>query len=355
MPDTSRKPTARSPRLESLEDRKLLTLIGAKPTLEITSAPGVRFHGNSLFITQPAVIQVSGTAQPGPAGSTATVSIFAEDSSGNLVNGGQPLATVTPDALGRYNALVKLPSRTPKDVNILIAREEITATQTSRLVINGTTLSGLTGTLALQPGTLSNLAGLSVNPATTLTNFAGTVSNPGGAITGFGGTVSTPATPISGIAGVVTIPVFPTTSPGGPGTAGPAVGAITGGSGTLGAQVGTLAGGSGTIAPSTSTLAQTGVANIAGTTSTFTQTGTADESSRVGSFSQTGTASIAPTTGLATTALDEVAVSDPITVYIHVPPGLGSLTRTFGVGRGKFAAGARFHAAPKAPAHHRHS
>ena len=91
MPNTTRKSIVRSPRVESLEDRNLLTLIGSKPTLEITNSPGVRSHGSAIYITQPAVIQVSGTAQPGPAGSTATVSIFAEDSSGNLVNGGRPL------------------------------------------------------------------------------------------------------------------------------------------------------------------------------------------------------------------------------------------------------------------------
>ena len=343
MPNTTRKSIVRSPRVESLEDRNLLTLIGSKPTLEITNSPGVRSHGSAIYITQPAVIQVSGTAQPGPAGSTATVSIFAEDSSGNLVNGGRPLATVIPDALGRYHALVQLPSLSPKDVNFLVAREEITATQVSRIGIDPTTFSGLNGSLAVQPGTLSGLAGTSLNPTTTLTNLAGTVFNPAGTITGLGGTISTPATPISGIGATLTVPVFPTNGPGGAGTAGPAVGTILGGTGTLGAQVATLAGGTGSVSPSTGILAQTGAADIAGTTSTFAQTGTAAESSRTGSFAQTGTAAIAGTTGLSTTALNEVAVSDPVTVFIHVPRGLGALPRTFSVSH-KAVAAAKVHA-----------
>jgi len=297
-------------RVESLESRNLLSLIGSKPTLSVIDSPGVRNHrGGGVYITQPTTIQVVGTAQPGPPGSAVQVEIFAQDSAGNLVNGGAPLATVVPDALGRYRALVTLPSMLPKDVNFLVARETASATQVSQLAINGTTVSGITGTLAINPGTLTNLTG--------------TVSNPANTITGLGGTITTPATPISNIAGTITIPTFPIVTPGGPGTAGPAVGSITGGSGTLGAQVATLSGGTGTIGA---------------TTSTFTQTGSADESARTGTFTQTGTATIAPTTGTATTELLEVAVSDPVTVYIHVPRGpLGLLS----VNPGNGALGAR--------------
>ena len=67
---------------EALETRNLLsTLIGSKPTIDAFDGNGVthnKFGG--LSITQPAIIQVFGTAQPGAPGSTVPVSIYAEDS-----------------------------------------------------------------------------------------------------------------------------------------------------------------------------------------------------------------------------------------------------------------------------------
>jgi hypothetical protein len=39
---------------------------------------------------------------------------------------------------------------------------------------------------------------------------------------------------------------------------------------------------------------------------------------------QTGTAAIAETTGMSTTPVTEFAVSDPVTIRIHVPPGLAA-------------------------------
>lgn len=314
-----RNTRSRSLRIESLESRNLLSLIGSKPTLDVIDGPGVHHHrGGSVFITQPATIQVVGTAQPGAPGTTTSVSIYAEDSEGNLVNGGTPLATVTPDFLGRYNAIVSLPSMIPKDVNFLVARQTASATQTSALAINATTINGLNGTISLNPGTLSGLTGSIANPATTLT--------------GIGGTITTPATPISNLAGTITTPVFPITTPGGPGTAGPAVSTLVGGSGTLGAQVGTLAGGTATVPATTSTLTQTGTAAISGLTGTFAN----------------GTGTIAATTGTATTELAEVATSDPVQVVIHQPP---IFVTPF--------AGAAHHAAPLATHHvivtaHRH-
>jgi hypothetical protein len=273
---------------EALETRNLLsTLIGSKPTIDALDGPGVTHNRQGgISIIQPAVIQVFGTAQPGPPGSTVSVSIFAEDSEGNLVNGGAPLATVTPNVLGRYNATVTLPSRIRADVNYLVARETASAVEQFQLAIDGTTLSGLNGNLAVNPGTLSGLTA--------------DISNPTNSLTGFGASSTTPTTPISDLAGTITTPVFPV----GAGTGGPTVGTLLGGTGTLGAQVGTITGGSGTIGATTSTL---------------TQTNTATESNRTGTFTQTGTAAIASTTGTASRLDQEVATSDPLVVLIHQP------------------------------------
>ncbi len=133
MITNDRDPRSRAPRLESLEERNLLSLIGSKPTLFVENGPGVRNlrHGG-VSIIQPANIHVSGDAQPGAPGTTVQVSIFAEDRAGNIVNGGAPLATTTPDALGRYSAVVSLPSTTRRDVNFLVARETASAVETSR-------------------------------------------------------------------------------------------------------------------------------------------------------------------------------------------------------------------------------
>ena len=207
---------------------------------------------------------------------TVQVSIYAEDSEGNLVNEGDPLANVTPDFLGRYQAIVSLPSMLRKDVNYLVARETAVATQTSSLAINGTTINGLNAS----------------------------ISNPAYTITGIGGTVITPATPVSNIAGTITTPAFPINlGGGGTGTAGPATSTLLGGSGTLNAQVGTLAG---------------GTANVPGTTSTLSD----------------GTGNIAATTGTVTTQLEEVATSDPLLVLIHQPKSFaGPFTRSFATHR----------------------
>ena len=79
--------------VDALETRNLLSLLGSKPTLDAIIGPGVhRNHQGGISITQPAMISVFGTAQPGPAGATVAVSIYAEDAQGNIVNGGAPLA-----------------------------------------------------------------------------------------------------------------------------------------------------------------------------------------------------------------------------------------------------------------------
>jgi hypothetical protein len=279
--------------LESLEARNLLTLIGSQPTLEVINGPGVHVNpSGTVSILQPAAIQVTGTAQPGPPGSTVQVSIYAQDSEGNLVNGGAPLATVTPNSLGIYRAVVSLPSMIRRDVNFLVARETASAVETSTLAINGTTINNLTGTLSLDPGTLSSLSA--------------SISNPPSTITGLGGTITTTSTPISNIAGTITTPAFPISTGG---TAGPATSTLLGGTGTLGAQVGTLAG---------------GTANVPATTSTLTQTGTATESARTGALSN-GTGNIAATTGTATQLVQEVATSTPVVILIHQPKSMLAL------------------------------
>jgi hypothetical protein len=267
----------------------------------VINGPGV--HNNrsgTVSIIQPAAIQVTGTAQPGPPGSTVSVSIYAEDSEGDLVNGGAPLATVTPDSLGIYHAIVSLPSMIRKDVNILVARETASAVETSDLAINGTTISGLNGTLSLNSGTLTSLDG--------------SIANPGSTITGIGGTITTPSTPISSIAGTITTPAFPISTGG---TVGPATSTLLGGTGTLGAQVGTLAG---------------GTATVPATTSTLTQTGSATESARTGALTN-GTGNIAATTGTSTQLVQEVAVSDPVVILIHQRKSYVSTAAEFGAHR----------------------
>lgn len=286
--------TARRPRIEVLEGRRLLTLIGAQPTIDAINGQRVRHTARGgISIVQPAPIHVSGTAQPGAPGATVSVGIYAEDSQGNIVNNGLPLATVTPDMLGQYKGTIYLPSTLRKDVNYLVARETATAVETSTLAINGTTISGLSGNLNINSGILTGLTG--------------TVANAPSTITGLGGTVAIPATPITGIAGTLFIEMFPLEQSGG-GQAGPAGGTLFNGAAILNAQVGTLSGGTGTVGASTSTLNQTGTSIIAATTGTFSN----------------GTGTIAPTSGTETQVVTEVSVSAPLAVLIHQPKVRGA-------------------------------
>ena len=145
-----------STQLEALEARNLLSLlINAQPTLDVQPSPGVYHFRTGFAVTQPAIIRVFGTAQP-PIGLTATVEIFAENSTGQFVNGGLPLATATPDLLGRYSAAFTLPSRVRKDTNFLVAFETVSGSIVSNLAINPTTLSGLDSSLAIEGTTLPN-------------------------------------------------------------------------------------------------------------------------------------------------------------------------------------------------------
>ena len=344
MSMSRRSPRRRAYRVEALESRNLLTLIGAKPTIDVVSGPGVRrYASGAIAITQPAVLQVFGTAQPGAPGTTVSVSIFAVNSEGNFVNEGTPLATVTPNSLGMYSANVSLPSLIRKDVNFLVARETATAVQTSSLALSGTQLTGLTGAIALNPGTLSNLNATVANsgssltglggtistPINTITGLGGTISNPSTTITGLGGNVTTAATPISNIGGTITTDLYNITTPSGPGTAGPSTGTLSGGTGTLNPQIGTISGGTGTVTSSTSTLSggtallgaststlSAGTGTIGTSTGTLTQQGTAAESARTGTLSD-GTGTISGATGTVTQLETEVATSDPLTVFIH--------------------------------------
>jgi X-X-X-Leu-X-X-Gly heptad repeat protein len=301
--------------LESLESRNLLTLIGSAPTIAVLNGPHVHhYRSGAVNIVQPAHIQVYGTAQPGNANTLVAVSIFAEDRGGNIVNNGQPLAVVTPDALGRYHATINLPSNIRKDVNFLVAREDAISTEVSQLAINGTTFTSTSGTLTNGTGTLN---------ASTSTLAGGT------------------------------------------GTLGAQTGTLAGGTGTLGAQTGTLAGGTGTLGAQTGTFLQTGtvtlggvgggqtIAGLTGTTATgataitgiggaITTTPTSitgiggtvsttptDITGISGSISNPATqitgitgsiavsGTIAPTTGTSTRVVREVAVSTPLAVLIH--------------------------------------
>lgn len=286
--DRSAKRRKNSFRLESLEDRSLMsTLIAAKPTLEILPQGNrVREVRGAIYVTQPTPITVTGTATPAGSHARSVVEIYAKDANGNLVNGGAPLATATPDFSGQYTASLSLPSRLRGDVNTLFAREVASGVFVSQIQINPTTVSGLNGNLAVDGTALNDLTATINNGAA-----AGTVS----------GSILTPSTPITNLGGQFNIPAFPTNGPGGAGTAGPAVGTMVGGSGTLDPQVAIISGGTVSTPGSTSNLVD-GTGVIDPTTGTFTQT---------------GTAAVAGTTGTSTLQINEVAVSEPITVVIH--------------------------------------
>lgn len=312
----------KAPRLESLEGRTLLSvLINAKPTLEVVPQGNrVRESNGAISIVQPVPITVTGTAQPPAANIQVVVQIFAKDANGNLVNGGAPLASVVPDFSGQYTAILSLPSRLQKDVNVLFAREVAVGSLGSTLQINPTTLAGLNGNLAIDATTLRELAATINNPAT-----SGTLN---------GGLV-TPTTPITGIGGTITTPAFPTNGPGGAGTAGPAVSTLLGGTGTLDSQVGTIIGGTVSVPASTSTLTD--------------GTGVIDPTT--GTLVQAGTAAIAGTGGSSTLLINEVAVSEPITVIIHQSQRVpGSTLQTQAKVLNARANGSRLHAvAPAGP------
>src|SRR4051812_7140689 len=317
-----------APRIEPLETRNLLSiLINAKPTLEVLPQGNrVRESHGAISIIQPTAITVTGTAQPPAPNALVVVQIFARDANGNLVNGGAPLATAVPDFSGQYTATLSLPSRLRKDVNVLFAREVAVGGLGGTLQINPTTLSGLSGNLAIAGTALRNLAAtLNLDPGT-LSNLVATINNP--ALTAaLSATVATAATPITGIGGTITTPAFPITTAGGAGTAGPAVGTLVGGTGTLGAQVGTIVGGTAVTPPSTSTL--TGGTGTEGARTGSLSNGTGGIDPTTGTPTQAGTAAIAGTGGASTLMIDEVAVSEPITVLIHQSQAIpGTTLRT---------------------------
>ena len=228
MNQNKRKSRRSALHLESLEARNLLSLlITDKPTLEVQPAPPrvVRDH-QGIRIVQPATIQVFGTAQPNIPGSAQfQIAIFAEDRNGNLVNDGRPLASATPDFLGRYQASLALPSTTRRDVNFLVALESATGALPASLSTESTGISGLNGTLAINGTALNSLnSSLALNPGS-LTNLTATISNP-------------------------------------PGTT------LSGGTATESARTGAILNGAGAIAPTTGTFTQVGSATLAATTST---------------------------------------------------------------------------------------
>jgi hypothetical protein len=234
----------------------------------IANPPAVRpFHGGFAII-QPTEIGLRGVAQP-PAPNVATlVEIFGIDHSGNLLNGGSPLAVTTPNVLGRYQTTVSLPSMIRKDINQLVAREVVIGSVTGPLTINATTLSGLNGLLAINGSTLSGFSGTITLNGASITSLTGSITNPGTTSTLTGTTGPIPGT----VTGTITNPGSTST--------------LTG-AGTIGAQSGTLTDGTGTISATT------------------------------GTFTQSGTATIAATTGTATLDITEFAVSNSVTIFIH--------------------------------------
>ena len=235
-------------------------------------------------------------------------------------------------------------------------------------------ISGIGGSISNPGGTVVGLSGSINNPATNISGLSGSLNNPATNISGFGGSISNPATTISGLGGSISllggsisafggslsIDNFPITTPAGAGSGGPATGSFTGGSGTIGTQSGTFSDGTGTIGASTSTQARPALnirsstslrlsggyagtiervdqhvlrgqrddraprparsreasGTLAAGTSSFAQAGSATLNALTGTLSG-GTGTIAPTTGTSTQILDEVAVSDPVTVFIH--------------------------------------
>lgn len=289
MSHKNRKPTRSLLNFDSLEHRNLLSvLINAKPTLNVEiNPPHVTQHHRGVYILQPTIIHVTGSAQPPAANDTVRVDFYAEDAQGNLVNGGNPVGTATPDFLGLYKADITLPSTIRKDVNFLVARETAIGTIGSDLVINPTTLSGLTGTLGINGTTASGLIGTVADP--------GSVSTIAATQGGFTGTVSNPATTSTLNATLISIPP--------------------------GLIMGTVANPASTSLLAGTAGAISGTSTNPAVTSGFTQTGTSAIAGTTGSFTQTGTAAIAGTTGTATMNINEAAVSDPVTIYIHQPRG----------------------------------
>jgi hypothetical protein len=313
---------------EPLEARELLSLlINAKPTLDIQPGPGVhRSRGGGFVVTQPATVRVSGTAQP-PIGFSATVEIFAQDRNGRILNGGRPLATATPDRLGRYSATLTLPSRIRRDTNSLVAFETVTGAINSNLTIDPTTVSGLNSALAINGTTLRDFNGrLTIAAGTTVGGITGVVATTAGTtLTLSDGTITAGGGTISGLSGTLTVPAgTPLTVGATPGTIGTIAGAvaITAG-GTVDGLTGTVTGLIGTLGGSTGTFTQSGTGTLGAQTGTLTgATGAIDPTT--GTSTQTGTAGIAGTIGTSTTPVTEFAVSDPLTVRVHVPPGLAS-------------------------------
>ncbi|MEW4570906.1 hypothetical protein AB1L88_23815 [Tautonia sp. JC769] len=337
-------------------------LINAKPTVEVVAdSPFVRVGHGRVVITQPTPITVVGTAQP-PANNVATVvEVFGLDAQGNVLNNGQPLTTAPTNFLGRYRATFELPSTIRADMNSIIVRQQAVGFLDGSQTIDATTLTGLTGDLAIDGTTLENLqADLSLDPGT-ISNLQGNLSLDPGTISNLQGNLSLEAGTISNLQGDVSINGFESDLDG---TVAEAEGLTDEIFGTLEIDIdvvgvgagefesdgpvefsvfetevtgtvttpdltGSLSGGTADESGRTGTLSG-GTADESGRTGTFSE-GTGDESGRTGTlsdgvgqilpttgtFTQTGEAIIAPTTGTIRLDVNEFAVSDPLTIYIH--------------------------------------
>ena len=88
----------------------------------------------------------------------------------------------------------------------------------------------------------------------------------------------------------------------------------------------------GTITTPAGSLTQTGTAVTSFPNGGAISNGTGSIDPTTGTFTQSNTALIAGTTGTSVTPVTEYAVSDPVTVLIHVPPGVATGIATPGGG-----------------------
>ncbi|WP_169980636.1 hypothetical protein [Tautonia rosea] len=348
---------------EFLETRALMSvLINAKPTVEVVAdSPFVRVGHGRVVITQPTPITVVGTAQPSSSNFDTVVEVFGLDAQGNILNNGQPLTSTTTNILGRYRATFELPSTMRADMNSIIVRQQATGfldgTQTidattltgltGDLAINGTTLENLQGDLSINPGTISNLQGdLSINPGTIsnlqgdLSINAGTISNLQGdvSINGFESDLDGTVAETEGITdeifgtleididvvgvgagefesdGPVEFNVFETEVTGTVSTS-DLSGSLSNGTADESSRTGSLSNGTGDESSRTGTFSN-GTGDESSRTGTFSN-GVGQILPTTGTFTQTGEAIIAPTTGTIRLDVNEFAVSDPLTIYIH--------------------------------------
>jgi hypothetical protein len=245
--------------------------LASRPTAQVqTDRPRVRPQpGGGITIVQPTPITITGTAQPPAANFQTEVEVYALDAQGQVLNGGNPLATATPNFLGLYSVTLRLPSTIRRDLNTIVVRQRAQGFLSGTQQIDGMTLTGLFGQLAIQGTTISDLeASLGLDPGT-LTNLQSNLAL-------FGWTAQLDGSILflqDIIQGTVTNPDV--------------IGGLLDGTADLSGRTGTLSQGNGTVGPTE------------------------------GTFTQTGSATISANSGGVRIDVTEFAVSDPIRVAIH--------------------------------------